>query len=411
MMRFPKRLPAVGRVFGYWRAERRTIRHGLVALVVATGGNVVAGISLGAISTTLERIPGLLILLPAAIAMRGSIFGALSSRLGTSIHAGLFEPTRRRQGAVVQNVLAAAVLTVTISWALGLLAKGVSMVFGIRGAPLVDLMVISVLGGLLSSVVVGSLAVALAIAAHRRSWDLDSVGAPLITAVGDMVTIPALYIATFATSRFVTPFIAVVLTLGTAVVTWRGIRTRLAAARRTIRESIPILLGTSVLTLIAGVAMEARIEQFLVFPAVLALVPPLLADAGALGALLSSRLASKLHLGAIQPRAFPEGLAWLDGSIVLLFGTWLFALLGIAVHFVATALGLGSPGLVQLMGVSMIAGMGASAIAVLVAYSTAVATFRIGLDPDTHSIPIITSAMDFVGVIALTVALVAVGLT
>jgi mgtE-like transporter len=202
-----------------------------------------------------------------------------------------------------------------------------------------------------------------------------------------------------------------VLTVGALIVTWRGVRTKLAGARRTIRESIPILVGTSILTLIAGVAMEARIEHFIVFPAVLALVPPLLADVGDLGALLSSRLASKLHLGAIQPRAFPEGLAWLDGSIVLLFGTWIFALLGIAVHFVAGALGLGSPGLIQLVGVSMIAGVGASAVAVLIAYSTAVATFRIGLDPDTHSIPIITSAMDFVGVIALTVALVAVGLS
>jgi mgtE-like transporter len=171
-----------------------------------------------------------------------------------------------------------------------------------------------------------------------------------------------------------------------------------------------MLLGTSVLTLVAGLAMEARVEHFVAFPALLALVPPLLADVGDLGALLSSRLASKLHLGAIRPRAFPESLAWLDASIALLFGAWIFALVGIAVHFVSGSLGLGSPGLGTILGVSMLAGVGSTLVAVLIAYYTAVATFRIGLDPDNHSIPIITSTVDFVGIIALTLALAAFGL-
>jgi mgtE-like transporter len=410
-MRLPTRLPAIGRVLGYWRAERRTIRHGLIALIVATCGNIVAGISLGALASTLRHIPGLLILLPAAVAMRGSIFGALHSRLGTAIHAGLFEPTRRRGSVLAQNLLAAAVLTVSISWALGILAKAIAVVFGVPSTSLGNLIVISVVGGLLSSVVVGTLATVLSRVAHRRSWDLDSVAPPLVTALGDMVTIPALYVATFLVDiRYVTAGLAVGLTLAALYVSWQGLRTALPAAQRVIRESLPMLLGTSVLTLVAGLAMEARVEHFVAFPALLALVPPLLADVGDLGALLSSRLASKLHLGAIRPRAFPESLAWLDASIALLFGAWIFALVGIAVHFVSGSLGLGSPGLGTILGVSMLAGVGSTLVAVLIAYYTAVATFRIGLDPDNHSIPIITSTVDFVGIIALTLALAAFGL-
>lgn len=405
------RVLAVGRVLGYWRAERRTIRHGFVALLVATAGNIVAGITLGAIAPTLGRLPGLLVLLPAAIAMRGSIFGALHSRLGTAIHAGLFEPTRRRGSVLMQNLVAAGVLTVTISWALGILAKSVSVVFGIAGASLSDLLVISVVGGALSSVVVGALAGVLAGAAQRRAWDLDSVAPPLVTALGDMVTIPALFAATFLTGiRYVTAALAAALTVATAYVTWRGLLTSYPTAKRVIRESLPVLLGTGVLTLVAGLAMEARIEQFVAFPALLALVPPLLADVGDLGALLSSRLASKLHLGAIAPRAFPEALAWLDGSIALLFGAWIFALVGVAVDLVAGVLGLASPGVGTIIGVSMLAGLGATAVAVLVAYYAAVAAFRVGLDPDNHSIPIITSTLDFVGIFALTLALAVFGI-
>ena len=31
----------------------------------------------------------------------------------------------------------------------------------------------------------------------RRNWDLDNVTAPIVTAAGDMVTLPALFLATY----------------------------------------------------------------------------------------------------------------------------------------------------------------------------------------------------------------------
>ncbi len=69
-------------------SDAASMRQGLVALLVSSGGDLLAGLTLGAITHTLDRLPGLLVLVPAAIGMRGNIFGALGSRLGTSIHAG-----------------------------------------------------------------------------------------------------------------------------------------------------------------------------------------------------------------------------------------------------------------------------------------------------------------------------------
>jgi mgtE-like transporter len=57
----------------------------------------------------------------------------------------------------------------------------------------------------------------------------------------------------------------------------------------------------------------------------------------------------------------------------------------------------------------MLAGLIATISAVGVAYYTAVVTFRRGLDPDNFGIPLITSSMDFVGVIALIIGLVTFG--
>src|SRR2546429_7689909 len=84
-------------------ADAATVRQGLAALLVSSGGDLLAGLTLGAITHTLEALPGLLVLVPAAIGMRGNIFGALGSRLGTAIHTGEFRISRRRETIVGQN--------------------------------------------------------------------------------------------------------------------------------------------------------------------------------------------------------------------------------------------------------------------------------------------------------------------
>lgn len=398
------------RVLAYWRAERRTILQGVVAQIISAFGSLIAGIALGSITGTLQALPGLLVMLPAAIGMRGNIFGAVGSRLATTIHTGLFEPSREREGIVYQNLYAATALTFAVSALLGVLAKMLSLAFGVTSISVVDFVVISIIGGVLSSVVVGAFTVALARSAHRRGWDLDSVAAPLITAAGDMVTIPSLFLATYLVGiRFVTPGVAIVMTLVTAVITVRSLLTDLPLTRRILRESIPVLAIAGAIDIFAGLVVEARLDRLLVFPALLVLIPPFLEGAGALGGILSSRLASKLHLGVISARRRPEAIAFLDITIIFLLAIITFVLTGIAADFAAQLIDLPSPGALTVIGVSVVGGMIATCFAVVVAYYAAVATYRRGFDPDTHGIPIITSSMDFLGVIALVIGLLAFG--
>ncbi|HEX9823823.1 MAG TPA: magnesium transporter [Actinomycetota bacterium] len=400
----------IGRLVAYWRAERRTIAQGFAALLISSLGSLIAGVALGSITHTLDRLPGLLVLLPAAIGMRGNIFGALGSRLGTSIHTGLFAPSRQREGILYQNIYAATVLTFSISLLLGVLAKTLSVAFGVTSISVVDFAVISILAGLLSSVVVGAFTVALSIQAHRRGWDLDSVAAPLITAAGDIVTIPSLFLASFAVGiHWVTPSIATIAAVLAAVITIRGLLTDLTTTRRVLRESLPLLILAGTIDVFAGLVLEQRLEHFLVFPALLVLVPPFLEAAGALGGILSSRLASKLHLGVLSTRGRPDSIAMLDFSIIVLFASVTFALTGVAAHLAALVVGRASPGIAAMIGISMLGGAIATLSAIGVAYYTAVAIFRRGLDPDNFGIPLITSSMDFIGVIALAIAIVAAG--
>ncbi|MGH2682212.1 MAG: magnesium transporter [Actinomycetota bacterium] len=400
------------RILAYWRAERRTLTQGFVALLIATVGSLAAGVVLGKITGTLERLPGLMVLIPAAIATRGNIFGALGSRLGTSIHAGLFEPNRNREGVLYQNVYSATVLTFVVSFLVALLAKTLSEAFGVTTISLLDFIVIALVGGILSSILVATFAVFLSVGAHRRGWDLDSVAAPLITSAGDMFTIPALFLASFAVGvRWVTETVAVVLVLGTVVITVAGLITNLSLARRVIRESLPILVVAGTIDILAGLVAQARLGEFIALPALLMLIPPILGNAGGLGGILSARLASKLHLGVITAKGRPEALAVLDFSIVLLIAVAVFPVLGLAADVAAAVLHLASPGPAKMMGITLLAGMMATLIAAVIAYYTAVATFRVGLDPDNHGIPMITSSMDFFGILSIVFALVVLGIS
>src|SRR3954454_3584797 len=113
------------------RSDPSGVGAGFVALLLSSGGDLLAGLTLGAITGTLQELPGLLVLVPAAIGMRGNVFGALGSRLGTAIHEGTFRLSRRADTVVGQNVLASMALTLSVSLALAVLAKAVAVGFGL----------------------------------------------------------------------------------------------------------------------------------------------------------------------------------------------------------------------------------------------------------------------------------------
>src|SRR2546430_560697 len=156
---------------------------------------------------------------------------------------------------------------------------------------------------------------------YRRGYDLDAVSTPLVTASGDMVSIPTLYLATFLVRiPWLNATVASVCIVVCLYATIRGALTDLPLARRAILEMTAVILLTPLLDILAGTVIEKRLDTFSALPGLLVIVPPLVSDAGALGGILSSRLASKLHLGVISPRGWPEAPAILDGSLVVGFG-------------------------------------------------------------------------------------------
>jgi mgtE-like transporter len=396
-MAFPRR---ARRLLAALRAEQRTLRQGFVALLVGTATAFVAGIALGSITHTLEALPGLIILIPAAIGMRGTIFGAMGARLGTSTHAGVFEATLARNGVLYQNLYVGIVLTFSSTLFLAGLAKLSAAVFGLESISLLQFVTIAVVGGIVDSAILLAATVGLSVLSFRRGYDLDAVATPLITATADMVTIPVLFLATFvARNGAVNAVVATLMILICVYATIRGVLTDMPMARRVLVEMAAVVALTPLLDILAGTVVEARLDRFVAFPALLVLVPPFVAVAGALGGILSSRLSSKLQLGIIAPRAYPEGPAFVDATITMVFGLVAFLAMGLLGVGYSAVSNTASPGIGVLVGGTLVAGVLATLIAIPVSYYVAIVTTRFGLDPDNHSVPIITSVMDLSGVV------------
>jgi mgtE-like transporter len=111
----------------------------------------------------------------------------------------------------------------------------------------------------------------------------------------------------------------------------------------------------------------------------------------------------------LRPDTVPARPARRDFLLTVLCAAPVFVLVGVSSEVAATLVGMATPGLWKMVGVSLVGGFLATSVALGVAYYGAVAAFRLGLDPDNHGIPLMTSSMDLVGAFALILAIALLG--
>jgi mgtE-like transporter len=294
---------------------------------------------------------------------------------------------------------------------MGLLASAIAGLLGVATVSVWDFVVVALVGGLLSSTLVLAFTIFLSITSFKRGWDLDSVGAVLITVVGDVVTLPCLLLASYLVAiDVVTPVIGALAVVAALVAMVRGWTTIRPVARRIVRESFPILCVAAVLDILAGTVGQQRIEHvFAPYPAFLIFLPGFLENTGALGSILAARLGTKLHLGAATPSAKPDAVALLDGTIVAVMGLFIYSVTAVTSLWTAQLTNQAYPGALDFLMVAMLGGILAMIVAAFIGYYAAIVTYRFGFDPDNHTIPLVTSGMDLLGLICLVAAITIVG--
>ena len=379
----------------------------IIGVLIASSGGLVLALS----EDTLSQLPGLLLLLPGAIALRGNIFGSMGSRLGTAAHMGTFGLSYRIDSVLIQNLLASGSLSLISSLILAVLAKGTASAFGLSPAmSLADFIVISVLGGVLSSIALAAVTVVLSVGSVKYEWDLDNVVAPLVTTTGDLLTVPSLIFVSYLADRSdLTNGLALVIALVSIIVLIFSLRTSLERFRRVFRQSIPVLGLAVILDLIAGFVVEKRLKDLLEVEAVLILIPAFLGIAGALGGILSSRLSTQFDLGMDDASPLPSRSSSRGAIDLSVLAVPIFIFSGVIAHLIAVVADQSTPGIAKLILISAIAGSIVTLFVVAVAYYTTMGSFRFGLDPDTYGIPVVTSSLDLVGAFTVILAMVLTG--
>lgn len=172
-------------------------RNALPAVGASALGGLVAGAILSGMEAELAAVPGLLVVVPAFLAIRGSVYGSLGSRLSTGLHQGLVRPTldgdsRGRLWRVVVGSLAVGVLS-------SLFAAGVAALLlpalGRSAASPAVFAGVALVAALLAGTVLSVVVVAVVFLGFRRGVDPDDLVGPAVTTAGDLFGLVSLVVA------------------------------------------------------------------------------------------------------------------------------------------------------------------------------------------------------------------------
>ncbi|MEZ3143832.1 magnesium transporter [Halobaculum sp. MBLA0143] len=172
-------------------------RNALPTVGASALGGLVAGAILSGMQAELAAVPGLLVVVPAFLAIRGSVYGSLGSRLSTGLHQGLVGPTldgdgRGRLWRVVVGSLSVGVLS-------SLFAAGVAaLLLPTLGRPAASPAVfagVALVAALLAGAVLSAVVVAVVFLGFRRGVDPDDLVGPAVTTAGDLFGLASLVVA------------------------------------------------------------------------------------------------------------------------------------------------------------------------------------------------------------------------
>jgi mgtE-like transporter len=164
-----------------------------------------------------------------------------------------------------------------------------------------------------------------------------------------------------------------------------------------VRNMFPLLVVLSVVVLWAGLTLEEAEEMLTEFALLAVMVPTMVDMGGNLGAMLSSRLSTRFHLGTtgLDPRD-PVLLA--NIAAILALAATIFTALAVGAFLLGQVIG-ATLGLGQLLVIALVSGMSVTVIAVVFAFVTTYVSYRLGIDPDDTTIPIVTNVVDVFGMV------------
>lgn len=167
--------------------------------------------------------------------------------------------------------------------------------------------------------------------------------------------------------------------------------------RRIVRTTFPLLVALSVIVLWAGLTLEDAQEMLEEFAILAVMVPTMVDMGGNLGAIMSSRLSTRLHLGTAELDP-TDGVLWANVLAILALAASIFTALAVGAYLAGLVVG-SSLGLGTLLFISLVSGLSVTLIAIVLSVVTTYVSYRAGIDPDDTTIPIVTNVVDVFGML------------
>lgn len=173
------------------------LRQSLPLLILCGVGEIFAGRVFGGMVHFLEILPGLIVLIPAIMGLKGYIDITLGSRLGSAVHMGLIAPGNIWNVETKENVFASLGLGIIMAVVAGILAHVTCIILGLPSIGIIKLIGIALLAGILAGVILAFLTIGIIILSFKRGYDPDNITAPLLATGGDIITLGCIFIITY----------------------------------------------------------------------------------------------------------------------------------------------------------------------------------------------------------------------
>jgi len=174
------------------------LKQSIPIFLLCSLGGVVAGLLLESLKGDLNSIPGILILLPAVLGMRGNISGALGSRIASALHLGLIQPELKWNKTLSENLVASLVLNTLMAFFSGIVSYYAYSLTGYADkapANIFHLTLIALIAGTMAGVLLSGLTISIALITYSKGLDPDNVLAPSLATVGDILTVLCLVVS------------------------------------------------------------------------------------------------------------------------------------------------------------------------------------------------------------------------
>src|SRR3989338_7830032 len=396
----------------YMRGQSN-LKQSFGAIFLSIITDVLAGLFLGKLEETLLLLPGLIVLIPGAMSMRGNIFGALGSRLGSALHMKRIDGFNLKSKYVRNNIYSSITLTIFTSIALGFIARALLLMAGVTSAGVLHLVLVSFIGGFISGMLLLVITFGIAFVAEKKKWDPDNVTSPLITALGDFFTIPCLAFAASFILGVPNFYIMVmsVLLMALAVInlvivfvsesSQDALVLREGSYKNIVLQSVIVMLFAGTLSAMSWLFLEFNLGLLLTVPIIITLIPAFLEEGGNIGNILSSRMATKLHTGQLAAKFEIDNEIKHEIVNSYILSLMIFPIVSLLVYVFGGVIGIGGMSLAKLMFTATIAGLILTTIVVFVSFFVSIIAFKYKINPDNVTIPIVTGTADIIGVLTV----------